>query len=205
MIANHHQRGVTLLELLVAISLFAVVGLVATLFLTQTLNGAKRLEIHNEELISLQTGMTLFEQDLVQVKLRGYKNSIEQPTVTRQPPLLAYHQSKPFLLQFIRSGSVRSASSPQLIRYRVFEGNLLRATNTTVDGVTQENWQETVLIMGIAEAALETYFDQQWMQGWSELTISRDATDLPKAIKLVLQHQRLGRIEKTVHLPGGIW
>jgi len=197
----NRQQGVTLLELLVAISLFAIVGVVATLFLTQTLNGAKRLEAQNEELISVQTGMTLFEQDLLQLTLRSYK----QQSAARQLPLQAYHQGKPFLLQFVRVGSIESFSAPQLIRYRFSQGRLLRATNTVVDGALADGWQETILMADIEEVYLSTYFNQQWLQGWSELNAPRESTDLPKALKLVLQHRRLGRIEKTVHLPGGVW
>lgn len=204
MLDKPHERGVTLLELLVAIALFAAASLVATLFLTQTLSSADRLEQKNETLISIQTGLTLLEQDLTQLQRRGYKADAAPKNDSRQPMLLAYGEGQPLVMQFIRSGNAFAQVKPMLVRYQIVAGQLLRATHSSVDGASVDDWNVVVLINDITTLQVDTYFKGAWRKGWSDLDINREEAELPAAIRLTLLHTHFGLIEKTVHLPRGL-
>ncbi|WP_271409329.1 type II secretion system minor pseudopilin GspJ [Pseudomonas sp. Q1-7] len=60
------QRGFTLLEVLIAMALFSLLGLACYQLLERVTHSEKRIALHEQQLRQLQRALGLFEQDLAQ-------------------------------------------------------------------------------------------------------------------------------------------
>lgn len=61
-----NQRGFTLLEVLIAMALFSLLGLACYQLLERVLHSERRIEQHEQQLRSLQRALGIFERDLAQ-------------------------------------------------------------------------------------------------------------------------------------------
>ncbi len=74
MINRNHKQGFTLLEMLVAIVIFAVVAGIAYSALNQTIKIGNRVSEADRRLSELQFALTYFNQDWMQVSPRKIRN-----------------------------------------------------------------------------------------------------------------------------------
>lgn len=195
------QCGLTLLELLIAIALFAAVGMIATLMLNQAINSSAALEDRNEKLTSLITGLTLFEQDLIQIHRRAYKTVDSSKQLVKTKPLLVVDNPDLKALQFMRAGNHLTAKTPLLIRYQFHENELVRGVNQTVDGFIASGWNDHALISDISDFSIQYFFNREWHDEFQSHTYG-NLQIFPDAIRISMQHEQFGKISKTVLLPG---
>ncbi|MEM7079817.1 MAG: type II secretion system minor pseudopilin GspJ [Pseudomonadota bacterium] len=78
------RRGFTLIEVLVALLIFAVIGVISSQLLSQTINGHGRLTDRGTRLADIHRAMTVLQRDIMQLTRRNIRDEYGDP----QPPLL---------------------------------------------------------------------------------------------------------------------
>ncbi|MDX1606383.1 MAG: type II secretion system minor pseudopilin GspJ, partial [Candidatus Competibacterales bacterium] len=130
---NRKQRGLTLLELLVALAVFAVLGAAAYSGLDSVLAARAALERDSERLRALQLGSEWLRRDLEQAVARPVRDTFGQ---TR--PALLLEPGAELSLQLTRGGHPnpldRNRSDLLRLGYRLREDTLQRLVALVLDG-----------------------------------------------------------------------
>ncbi|MCZ6887992.1 MAG: type II secretion system minor pseudopilin GspJ, partial [Gammaproteobacteria bacterium] len=73
------NRGFTLLEMLVAVAIFAVIGVMSTTLLTQMVQFSNATTDRGERLTELQRAMTILQRDIEQLSYRYIRDELGDP------------------------------------------------------------------------------------------------------------------------------
>ncbi len=90
-------RGFTLLEILVALTIFAIIGLISSQLMSQTITSNERLRDRGERLQQIHRAMQVMQRDIMQVSSRGVRDEYGGAL----PPLLIGNDGA---LEFTRNG-----------------------------------------------------------------------------------------------------
>ena len=178
----NNQGGFTLLELVIAIAIFALLGLASwTLF-----DGVVRVQqgtlSHERELKNLQRAVALIERDLLHI--------------AQQPVLL-----DPTQLQLVRSNWRNPLDLPrserQVLTYRLDSGVLWR--DSRAEGALSVQHQK--LLDNVRDMRWRLY-DRQvgWLGDWP----SGQAPKAPLAVEMQLSAGRFEAIRRVLLLPGAL-
>jgi len=192
--ACHH--GFTMLEMLVAIAVFALFGLLGQQ-VTDGMLRADALSAGQEQKLSLvQRTMQLLGHDLTQMvprAVRGAKGESEPALQVQQ------NATETLSFRFVRAGipnpQMALARSHLLkVGYRIRQGHLERLSWPTVDAVTEQPVVQR--LMPARRITLQYYDGSQWLAYWQ----ARQA--LPQAINMRLDTDDYGVIERIWLLRG---
>ncbi len=201
---RRQSRGFTLLELIVALSVFAIMSAMAYNGLQSVLRARDGSKAQAERLVALQTALNWFARDLEQAQLRP----IRDPYGEAHKPLIA-ENTQDFPLEFTRAGwsnpfpsEKRQRSYLQRVAYGVREKHLLRKYWFDLDRDYESPSFETDLLEGVT--ALEFRFvdrNLQYQTQWPPI----DGNDpLPQAVEVTVEMEGLGKITRLFRLPEGI-
>ncbi len=195
------QRGFTLIELIVAMAVFAVMSTMAYSGLQSVLDARARTEQHAQKLAALQTAFFWLGKDIEQTVPR----SVRDPFGGYLKPLLA-EQTAEYSLELTHAGwsnpfatEKRQRSFLQRVAYRVHEKQLLRKYWFDLDREYNSATFETVLLEGVSTMEMR-YVDQklEWQTQWPPL----GANDvLPLAVEVSLDIDGFGKISRLFRLP----
>lgn len=200
---RHGAAGFTLVEMLVALVVFALLGLAATGVLAWVADNRGTVAAHSERLAQLQRARALLQADLGQAAVRRVRG----PDGRQAPDAFtgathrggASHGGPGPLLAFVRRGwsnpDGASRASLQYVEYRLVDGRLERATRPMLDGASAGD--SRVLLDGIVDAAIGYHHHGAWDHGWPG-----GAAELPAAVRLEIEFQDLGRIEQLFLVTG---
>jgi general secretion pathway protein J len=202
MVAN--SRGFTLLEVLVALAIFAVVATVSFSAVQRGVDTSERLTEQRRFWQGLDDTFRLLEQDLEMAIARA-------PRIPGRQGLRAfegYGRGRPGrggeLLRLTRAGvtSVREGpvSPYRRVAYRIEEGVLRRAAWYRLDVPVRREPREAVLLRGIEDHRIQYWQDegQRWIDQWPRrLTTGDDGgAGLPEAVRLRLDLGKRGAFER---------
>ena len=123
-------RGFTLVEMLVALAVFAVVGLMSAQLMSRTLASHEILGERSARLAEVQRAMLILKRDLVQINGRSVRDLFGDPL----PPVMIGADG---MMEFSRAGWRNPLHSPraelQRVAYRIHEGHLHRAWWSVLD------------------------------------------------------------------------
>ncbi|MCB1560799.1 MAG: type II secretion system minor pseudopilin GspJ [Xanthomonadales bacterium] len=195
---TRRQSGFTLLELLVAVALFAVVVVLAYGGLDQIARQGSDLEAESERLADVQRAVDRLVSDLRAAAPRPVRDA----SVGRLPPL----SGDPQQIEFTRAGYGNRLAAPRAelerVGYRLEGDNLQRLHYAALDRSSPLPLRRDALLDGV-EALRFAYRDAagRTLSAWPE---SRQADDrLPAAVVVHLQLDDYGEIERLVELPQG--
>lgn len=194
-------RGFTLVEMLVAVLVFALLSAAGVLVLVQAADHQAAVGARLERLAEFQRARALLQADLSQVTLRrvrhpeggaardAFTGRTLQPGARAPGPLLA------FVRRGWRNPDGLDRASLQHVEYRIVDGRLERSSRPMLDGAAAGEPQ--VVLEGVSAARL-AYFDHgQWSDGWPG-----GATALPDAVRLELHVAGIGDATQLFLLPG---
>lgn len=195
-------RGFTLLELIVAIAIFALFSAMAYGGLRTVLNTQQDIETHLDHTRMLQ--MTLFRlaQDIEQIRGRPVRDDFGDP-------LPAVVLSDTQRLAFTRGGRrnplERSVSALQRVGYGVEDDTLIRYAWPTLDRAQDTQPARTELMTGIIDARWR-FLDEasEWQDTWPVANATTGAPSVtgppPVAIELTLETERWGELRGLYRL-----
>ena len=151
------MRGFTLLELLVAVSILAVIGVIAWRGLSALTTTRERLEPQNDQVHSLLAGFGQIERDLAHVP-----TSVGLFALPVQPVRVFLVDGQPALqiLRLARSPDGSPAAAVQLVFYQVLDGQLQR------QATVPQHFYSVDATASLDRVALVPQIDQMQIRVW---------------------------------------
>lgn len=194
--------GVTLIELLVALVIFAIMSAIAYASLDTLLQSRARLDARSESLAGLQLAFTVLGRDIEQAVNRPVRDEFGDRQVT-----MAGTDSE---LEFTRAGWRNPAglrrSELQRVGYHLADEELRRVTWRVLDRTQGSEPSETVLLSGVSAFELR-FLDQQdeWASFWPPADVAAPGrSPLPRAIQVTLETEQWGRVTRLFRTVGAV-
>ena len=192
------QRGFTLLEVLIAMAIFALIAFGATQILTTVTDAEEASEERFQALQNLQRAMLVMERDFLQMVPR--KTRVEGEVTDTLIFAGEYlFDSSSDGLGFVRAGwhnpqLVLPRSTMQSVAYRVNEDKLERLYSTYVDNSIGFEPKVRVLLEGIEKIEFEFLekFDTKEFT-WEE---AESVEELPIAVAVIITSKLYGEIRR---------
>ncbi len=201
------SRGFTLLEMLLAILIFAFVGAGSIAMLNTVTSSDQGSRQSIERMEKLQRAMLVFERDIWQITPRQIRVNGDSPSKLTLAGASNFIESDDDGITFSHAGwtnpgMVLPRSEVQFVGYRLKEQKFERLFYLYPDAVTGEEPNKQVLLEGVdelkfrylAQASAEQTSDLQWLESW-------DNAKWPRAVKITLSSDELGTIERIFMLP----
>lgn len=198
-------QGFTLLELLVAISIFGLLSVIAYSGLNSVLNTRQALDEHMERLAEIQRTNLFLTADLRQIIKRGIRDEYGD----LQNPLISNELNSDItsrLIELTRSGYPNplgvTRSNLQRVAYRLEENTLYRLSWTELDREPESLPYEVELCTDVTDLSFRFLDDQQeWHEQWPPLE-GAATTALPRGVELILELEDWGEIRRLYTLVG---
>lgn len=197
------SKGFTFLEMLLAMLLFAMVGLASVAVLSSVTNSDVASQTAMLRLQQVQRAMLMLERDFMQISARYVRIEGDPPKQERlwgeQYLLASEDHGVSFTQQGWRNpGMVLPRSEVQAVAYRLQQGQLQRLFTLYVDAVNNTEPQQQLLLEGVETFEITYLFDDKWEERWHHQY-------LPQAVKVRVVQQDLGDLERIFVLPNGLW
>lgn len=201
-VARPRQSGFTLLELTVALAIFAVLSTLAYGGLRQVLEARRETERVADRLAALQGALRQIELDLEQAAPRPIRDERGAP----QGPLVASAISD--LALELTSASWRNPaglprSTLRRVGYRVKNGVLFRYAWAVLDRSPDSQPVAEVLLTNVHQLELR-FLDPQreWQREWPPLAQGSGGSQaLPLAVEVTLELADWGVVQRLFRLP----
>jgi general secretion pathway protein J len=196
-------RGFTLLELLIAIAIFALLGLATYRMLTSVLRTDSVTRNHEVQLRELVRAVAAFERDLLQVSVRPVRDPFGDPR-----PALLGEEGAAAAVELSRAGWRNplglARAEVQRVRWQLSGEQWQRRYWNVLDQAQDSQPQVQQALDGVTGMRMR-YLDDDgsWLDNWPPAGISGEAqlSALPQAVELVLEHRRYGELRRLLRLP----
>ena len=199
------NRGFTLFELLVAVSILAIISAMAYTGLLQVENARKQLTDTESRLAQIQMTFFNFERDLRQVVHRPIRNQYD----TLRPSVAGQGE---YLIEFTRGGVRNPAhvarSLLQRVAYMVEDDNLERLSWSVLDQAQDSQPRKLTLLKKITAIDIR-FLDNggNWSNDWPPPATSTGSAvttvpdPFPRAVSVKLELPDVGSIERIFLMP----
>jgi len=190
---NAGQAGFTLLELMIACTLLAVLGLTAALSLNSGLAVSEQLQQRSEQLKYIDQAVVLLQRDLTQLLPRANRR-MDAPEQRQAFWGYGKPEGPPgLLMEFVRKNPWPEGPvvGLQRVRYRLVGQRLVRETVPVADPGPDIRWQQRNLLTNVDAVQLE-YYQSGWKPYWQP-GVERESR-LPIAVRLVAEISPFGRL-----------
>ncbi|MGH8492089.1 MAG: type II secretion system minor pseudopilin GspJ [Moraxellaceae bacterium] len=194
-------RGFTLLEVLVAIAILALVAVGAYQLLAGTISTRDRGLAHEKALQDLQKAEMLIQRDLLQAVARPVRDEFGDV----QP---GFYLPQENVMEFTRRGwrnPLQETRSDLLrLRYRVEGQQLIRERWSVLDRSRVSQPEKTVLLDKVEKFQIQVFSDGNWSDAWPALAqIQKDKKNipLPDAVEIRFTLPPWGEIRRVIALP----
>lgn len=200
------QRGFTLLEVLIAIVITALIGLGTSQLLSGTIKAQQITQKNSERFEQIQKAILLLSRDIQQINTRAIRDEYGdfQPALSNKNSL--------YLFELTRSGwrnpMADERSELQRVSYELVDGELLRHYWRILDRSQDSESVFQTLLTSVDKISLRFMnADSQWVDSWPPEQEEDDENPrarfhrLPKALELTIVHDFYGEIKKLYDLP----
>ncbi len=197
------QKGFTLLEILVAMAIFAIVAYMAYGGFAAVLKQQQIVEQTSSRLRAIQFTMRQIGSDFQQLQPRPVREELGEGW---KNALLADGRELQ-AVELTRAGWPnplgRSRPALQRVGYRLEDGTLIRSYWPVLDHLLEEEPVETELLDGVIEFTLR-FLDEdgEWREQWPAPGIPADPRLLPRAVEVVLELEDWGELTRLLEVAG---
>lgn len=194
------QQGFTLLELLIAISIFAIISLSSFSLLDTIISSEEKSTNRLNSTNDIQRAFILIERDFLQIARRSVRLEGEEPLKTFIHTDSNAFESSSQAIGFVRSGWTNPGlllprSDMQSVAYQVNEETLERVHYNFVDATLGEKPKIRKLLTGVNDLSFEFYNGKKWNKTY-------EGKDLPMAIAITLDTKEFGIIQRKFLVAG---
>lgn len=184
------KRGFTLIEIMIALIVFAILAMITSSVLVQTLHIQERVNAHNDDTVKLELTLSLLQQDTTHFISRAVRGN----EMHLFPSIIA----QPTYIEFTRGGILNPLATEQRselarVAYVCENHQLIRRVWQQLDTPDRQDFRDTMLLSDLKQCrfdymGLHNQFVETWYQAAAE---PRRAIPffLPKAIRVKLQQQ----------------
>lgn len=201
-------RGFTLVEILVAVLIAAILSVMAFEAMQQALTNRERIRDSAQRLQAVQFTMRSFVQDLSQLTPRP----VREPLGAEFQPALLGTAGNSAQIAFTRAGWMNPAgverSTLQRVRYALRDGTLYRAYWTVLDAQLDPQPVERALVDGVRSFQVRYMNDgRSWQDTWPPAPQGpargeRELRWRPIAVEVTLELEDMGRLRRVIEVAG---
>ncbi|MFD2179138.1 type II secretion system minor pseudopilin GspJ [Veronia pacifica] len=193
-------HGFTLIEVILALAIFASVTLVANQVLKNILTSSKQTEEVSETLKQLQRALVIMDSDFRQILARRYRNGGEEPQNTLIELGDSVIGSDAAGVRFVRGGWVNPQSlfprgEVVKVGYRLTDETLERVRWMYPDDSSATEPAVATVLDNVSSLSFEVFDDGEWKKNWDKPDV------MPSAIRIKMTLARYGDIERVYLLP----
>jgi general secretion pathway protein J len=194
-----HDSGFTLIEMMIAIAIFALLSLGAYQVLQGVLRSDEISRERGDALKQLQRAMVIVERDFQQMNARNNRGDDSQTAMPLQAGKFMFDSDEDGIA-FTRSGwrnplSKLPRSSLQRVIYRVKDAHLERLSYVYLDPAVGEDPKRKLILENVEAMTFEFYHEKKWAETWT------NKKALPDGVKITLTLKRFGEAERVFLLP----
>lgn len=202
----HRQQGLTLLELVVALTVFSILSITAYSGLSSVVNAKQRSEQQAARLADLQKTFMWVMRDIEQAVPRSIRDEYGQ----EEPALHTNHMQYPLVLTRTGWSNVtgRARSELQRVAYYTKDEQLIRGYWPALDRATDQGFLEVALLDQVKHVEfrfLDNDAPPQWQSKWP-LSITAGSANpvspLPRAVEVTIEALSWGKVTRLFIVPG---
>jgi general secretion pathway protein J len=195
------SRGFTLVELLIAVGIMALIGTAGSLLLNSSLNNQVVIEQRQQNLERLALALTIFRRDLEQLTSRIPRDSQGDALSAN---IVVEQVGADSELEFVHAGrrvipGRGLGSQLERVRYVKEEKDLIRYSAGVADPASNTHWQRQVLLSDVGQFEVELYDGERWSTFWPPST--QINASQPEALRLTTEVGVWQDIRLNVLLP----
>ena len=188
------KSGFTLIEMVVAIAIFAVVGVLAYGGLNHVLKNQEHIQDSEERLKNLQLTFRYLERDMSQIIDRSVRNQygdIQYAFIGDEEKAISFTHSG------WRNPANLARSKLQRVAYELSDKTLKRYTWSQLDGAIAEEYFSTNLLEDVESLSMR-YLDQsnRWHTTWPPLNTNPESIGIPKALEITIKTQPWDEVKR---------
>ena len=190
------NKGFTLLEVLVAIAIFAMISLAAYQILQGVLRSGEISKEHSEALTELQRAMLIIEQDFSQITYRLSRDeNVEEDELQVMSAGESLFESDDQGIEFTRLGwtnpfDLLPRSELLRVRYRLKEGQLQRLYFLYPDLQVGDEPKVQVLLNDVETLSFR-FWDSSWLDSWTSTDSLPDGIEISFTTKQYSEVRRV--------------
>jgi len=199
---NKKQTGFTLIEILVAVAIFAFMSVIALTGIKSIMDAQEVTNKVSAQMKAIQSSFFYLERDIRYIVNRGVRDELGGTEAALQSGTSGFA-----LLSLTRDGrrNPQQLNRSSLIRvaYRLREKTLLRTQFASLDRGSEAIAMNRDLLGNVEELNLR-FLDanNRWVDFWPPVNPGAISSDLPRAIEVVIQHETLGKIRRLIPVTG---
>ncbi len=205
MIHPRRERGFTLLEIMVATVILAVMGLMAFRAVSEARVAVENAGGHLERLRLVQRAVQILDTDFRTLTRRPVRESIgdgTRATLLRDPNSIS-------LVELSHAGWPNGAGMPrgtvQRVVYRVEENKLIREHWNVMDATLATPPVKRELLTGVERVDIRYLTSgREWIAEWPQFGNTRDFGDFtrPLAVEITLVLSDFGELRRIIEVSG---
>ena len=200
---RRYSAGLTLIELLVAVFVFAVMISVTYQTLDRILQNSSFLTQQMDRVQDIQLAMRFLESDILQMAPRPVRDELGEQTIGA----LQSNLSSQFALELTRSGWTNPAglnrSTMQRVAYQLVDGELVRYHWYVLDRTFTNQPVQTVLLDDVDAIVFRYLLETgEWAEQWPppQAAVGLNPRNRPRAVEIRLALPDEGELTRIVEV-----
>lgn len=195
------NKGFTLIEIMVALVIFAILALITAINLMEAFNSEEKISAKLEQLETIQISLTLISRDLPQMAVR----SVYRGAMDYKAAIIAKRDYLEFTRDgFINPGAIEERSTLKRVAYLCQNKQLIRRTWHQLDEPNPKAYDDQILLKKLKKCYF-SYLDHRNQMLESFMPKSMHSHQLPRAIGINLEIENEGDLSMIYPIPEGIY